>query len=237
MIHERYRGSDTSNTVPKRLNELRLREGEISNEERIGVLRQLLEIEREPNWRGYLLWGIGRVYASGDRPNEAIAAFFEAKSQFDPLLGTIAGVMPAYCDTLESLICWHYYDRGEFEKVAELSLSILANLEEAEFDEFNKQMAFFYHGKALSSLARKHELPWLQPLALECYLRWHHEAPENETCLEHLAYCYFRVGDMVHSRSAVEMCRQVAPEGEVRERIEEFAREHARELDPKTGTS
>lgn len=237
MIHERYRGSDTSNTVPKRLNELKLREGEISNEERIEALRQLLEIEREPNWRGYLLWGIGRVYASCDRRDEAVAMFFEAKSQFDPLLGTIAGVMPAYCDTLDFLICWHYYDRGEMEKVAELSLSILANLEGAKLDDFNKQMAFFYHGKALSSLARKHDLPWLQPLALGCYLRWHHEAPEDDACLEHLVYSYFRVGDLPHCRSAVEMFLKVAPQGEGRQRIEEFAREHARELDPTAGTA
>jgi len=35
----------------------------------------------------------------------------------------------------------------------------------------------------------------------------------------------------------VEMCLEVAPAGEVRDRIEAFAREHARELDPLSGTS
>jgi tetratricopeptide (TPR) repeat protein len=237
MIYEWYRGSDTSKAVPRRLNDLRQHEEAMSYKEKIKVLRELLEVEKEPNSRGYLLWRIGREYADEHCQEEAIAAFLEARNAFDPLLGTIIEVMPAYCDTLEFLICLHYYDLGEMETIAELSLAIIANIEDANFDDFTKKMTFFYQGLAFSALARKHDLRWLQPLALASYLKWHHIAPEDEAGLEHLAYAYFRAGDMAHSRSAVEMCLEVAPAGEVRDRIEAFAREHARELDPLSGTS
>jgi tetratricopeptide (TPR) repeat protein len=235
MIYEWYRGSDTSKAVPRRLNDLRQHEEAMSYKEKIKVFRELLEVEKEPNSRGYLLWRIGREYADEHCQEEAIAAFLEARNAFDPLLGTIIEVMPAYCDTLEFLICLHYYDLGEMETIAELSLAIIANIEDANFDDFTKKMTFFYQGLAFSALARKHDLRWLQPLALASYLKWHHIAPEDEAGLEHLAYAYFRAGDMAHSRSAVEMCLEVAPAGEVRDRIEEFAREHARELDPISG--
>ncbi len=231
MIYEWYRGSDTSKAVPRRLNDLRQHEEAMSYKEKIKVFRELLEVEKEPNSRGYLLWRIGREYADEHCQEEAIAAFLEARNAFDPLLGTIIEVMPAYCDTLEFLICLHYYDLGEMETIAELSLAIIANIEDANFDDFTKKMTFFYQGLAFSALARKHDLRWLQPLALASYLKWHHIAPEDEAGLEHLAYAYFRAGDMAHSRSAVEMCL------EVRDRIEAFAREHARELDPLSGTS
>ena len=237
MIYEWYRGSDTSKAVPRRLNDLRQHEEAMSYKEKIKVFRELLEVEKEPNSRGYLLWRIGREYADEHCQEEAIAAFLEARNAFDPLLGTIIEVMPAYCDTLEFLICLHYYDLGEMETIAELSLAIIANIEDANFDDFTKKMTFFYQGLAFSALARKHDLRWLQPLALASYLKWHHIAPEDEAGLEHLAYAYFRAGDMAHSRSAVEMCLEGAPAGEVRDRIEEFAREHARELDPLSGTS
>ena len=237
MIYEWYRGSDTSKAVPRRLNDLRQHEEAMSYKEKIKVFRELLEVEKEPNSRGYLLWRIGREYADEHCREEAIAAFLEARNAFDPLLGTIIEVMPAYCDTLEFLICLHYYDLGEMETIAELSLAIIANIEDANFDDFTKKMTFFYQGLAFSALARKHDLRWLQPLALASYLKWHHIAPEDEAGLEHLAYAYFRAGDMAHSRSAVEMCLEGAPAGEVRDRIEEFAREHARELDPLSGTS
>lgn len=237
MIYERYRGSDTSNSVPKRLNDLRKDEETMPCNEKITVFRELLEVEKEPNARGYLLWRIGREYANDHRQEKAVAAFLEAQDEFDPFLGTMSSVMSAYCDTLDFLICWHYYERGEMEKVAELSFSIVANLNNARFDDASKAMAFFYQGKALASLARKYDLKWLEALALPSYLKWHHTAPEDESCLEHLAYAYFRVGDMMRCRSAVEMCLEVAPAGEVCERIEQFAREHARELDPASGTS
>jgi tetratricopeptide (TPR) repeat protein len=235
MIYEWYRGSDTSKAVPRRLNDLRQHEEAMSYKEKIKVLRELLEVEKEPNSRGYLLWRIGREYADEHCREEAIAAFLEARNAFDPLLGTIIEVMRAYCDTLDFLICWHYYDRGEMEKVAELSLAIIANMEDARLDDETREMAFFFQGKALSVLARKYDLQWLWPLALASYLKWHHIAPEDEAGLEHLTYAYFRAGDMPHSRLAVEMCLEGAPAGEVRDRIEEFAREHARELDPISG--
>jgi tetratricopeptide (TPR) repeat protein len=237
MIFERYVGSDASMSVPKRLMDLQQNEHAMSGKEKGKVLRELLEIEKEPNSRGSLLWRIGREYASDDRRPEAISAFLEANDEFDPLLGTITAVMHAYCDTLDFLICWHYYERGEMERVAELSLSIIANLDDAKLDDRSSGMAYFYQGKAFSVLAREHDLKWLQPLALANFLKWHHVAPEDEACLEHLVYAYFRAGDMPHCRSAVEMCLEVAPEGEVRDRVEEFAREHARELDPASGAS
>jgi len=237
MIYEWYRGSDTSNSVPRRLNDLRKHEEAMPCNEKIRLFRELLEVEREPNGRGYLLWRIGREYANDHRQEEAVAAFLEAQHEFDPLLGTISSVMPAYCETLDFLICWHYYERGEMEKVAEISFSIIANLDNARFDDASKAMAFFYQGKALASLARKYDLKLLEALALASYLKWHHTAPEDESCLEHLAYAYFRTGDMAHCQSAVQMCLEVAPAGEVRDRIEAFAREPAHELDPTAGTS
>ena len=237
MIYEWYTGSDSSKTVPRRLNDLRQRGEATSLKEKNKILRKLLELEEEPNWRGYLLWRIGREHADDHCQKEAVAAFFEAKSEFDPLRGTIADVMHAYCDTLEFLICWHYFDRGEMESVAELSVAIVANMKDADFDEFTTKMTFFYLGKALSALARKHDLQWPQPLALASFLKWHHLAPEDEASLEHLVYAYFKADDLTHCRSAVEMCLEVAPAGEVRDRVEEFAREHARELHPASGAS
>lgn len=230
MIYEWYTGSDGSKSVPRRLAELERDKEATLPAQRIKILRELLEIEEEANARGYLLWRIGSEHLREERHEEAVAAFLEAKNQFDPLLGTISGVMPAYCDTLRSLISWQYYDRGEMETVAELSSSIVANIDDAGFSDFNRGMTFFYQGKAFSALARKYDLGFLQPLALASYLKWHHEAPDDDACLEHLAYAYFRAGDMAHCGSAVKMCLEVAPPGEVRERMEEFAREHAREF-------
>ncbi len=230
MIYEWYTGSDRSGSVPKRLTDLEQRGQELDWTGRVEILRELLDIERETNTRGYLLWRIGGEYVRADRRKEALQYYLQASKEFDPLLGTISGVMPAYCHTLLFLIGDLYYDHGDMERVAALSLSVIANLEEAKFTDFNRGMIFFYQGKALSSLARKLDLPWLEPLALASYLRWHHEAPEEEAYLEHLAYAYFRLGDMAHCRSVVEMCLEVAPAGEVRERMEEFTREHRREL-------
>ena len=236
MIFEWYRGSDTSKTLPRRLNDLRQHEEAMSYKETIKVFRELLEIEKEPNWRGYLLWRIGRNYLSGDCHQEAITAFLDAKREFDPLLGTFTDVVAEYCDSLYYLLL-DYSQRDEIEVVAELALAITANLDHSRCDEFEKGFVFSQQGYALNMLAKKHSLDSLRPLALASYLRWHHLQPEEPSCLEALAYAYFRIGDMVHSRSVVQMCLEVAPAGEVRDRVEEFAREHARELDPASGAS
>ena len=74
MIYEWYRGSDTSKAVPRRLNDLRQHEEAMSYKEKIKVFRELLEVEKEPNSRGYLLWRIGREYADEHCQEEAIAA-------------------------------------------------------------------------------------------------------------------------------------------------------------------
>lgn len=236
MIYEWYRGADTSNTVPRRLNDLRQHEEAMSCTEKIKVFRELLEIEKEPNWRGYLLWRIGRNYLSGDCHQEAIAAFLDAKKEFDPLLGTFTGVVAEYCDSLYYLLL-DCSQREDIEMVAELALTITANLDDSRCDEFEKAFVFSQQGYALNMLAKRHSLDALRPLALASYLKWHHLEPEDPSCLEGLAYAYFNAGDMARCRSAVEMCLEVAPAGEVRDRVEEFAQEHARELDPASGAS
>lgn len=237
MIYERYRGSDTSKTVPRRLNELKQHEKKMPWKQRIRVLRELLEIEKEPNTRGYLLWRIGHDYLSEERHEDAVGAFLEAKGEFDPLMGTIDGVMDEYCDTLYYVILDHYAAREEIETMAELAMVIVVNLDNTQVSDFQKGYILSRLGYALNMLARKHSLEALRPLVRACYLRWHHIQPEDETCLTLLAYLYFEEGDMAHCRSAVQMCLEVAPAGEVRDRIEAFAREHAREIDPGSGTS
>jgi cytochrome c-type biogenesis protein CcmH/NrfG len=59
--------------------------------------------------------------------------------------------------------------------------------------------------------------------------------PEDENCLAYLAYLYFEEGDFSHSRAAVEMCLEVAPDGEARDGILKFAREHVAELNLPAG--
>lgn len=79
-------------------------------------------------------------------------------------------------------------------------------------------------------LAKRHSLNWLHPVALASYLKWHRLDPEEPSCLEHLAYSYFNVGDMQRSDIAARMCLEVEPEVENRERVEKFLRDNAGEL-------
>jgi hypothetical protein len=230
MIYERYRGSDTSKTVPRRLAEVERCEDTMSCEDRVKVYRELLRIEKEPNTRGFLLWRIGREYLHQERHEEGFAALAEARKEFDPLLGTINDVMDEYCRTLYYLILDHFSDLDDFETTADLAQAIVVNLDKTQFTEFEKSYVLSELGHALTILAKQQGLDFPRSLALACYLRWHHLQPEEPGCLERLAYAYFCVGDLVHCRSAIEMCLAVAPAGELRDRIEEFARENARVL-------
>lgn len=237
MIYERYCGSDVSKSVPKRLAELQQNDLVMSCEEKVAVLNDLLAIEREANTRGFLCWRIGWEYHNAQRHEEAVAAFLKAIDEFDPLLGTINGVMAEYCNCLHFAILGYYADRSDVEAVAKLAQFALVNLDATRPSDFEMTVVLKNLGHSLNMLARKHSVDVLRLLALACYLRWHHIAPEDETCLALLAYLYFEIGDMPHCRSAVEMCLEVAPAGEVRDRMEEFSREHVRELDPASGAS
>ncbi len=235
MIYEWYTGSDASKTVPRRLHELKQDEDKLPYKEKVESLQELLEIEKEPNWLGYLLAHIGSEHIEAKRDEEATAAFFAAHDAFDPLLGTIKDVMTEYCATLYRLILVHYSAIDDIQNIAALSMRILTNLDRVEPGGLHKRYILFSLGFALNMLSRKHSLGALRPLAIACYERWHHMQPENGDCLALLAYLYFEEGDFPHSRSAVEMCLQVAPGGEARDGILKFAREHLAELNLSAG--
>ena len=237
MIYERYCGSDTTKSVPKRLAELQQNGQKMSCEEKVEVLNELLAVEKEPNTRGFLQWRIGWEYHTADCHEEAVVAFLKAKDEFDPLLGTINGVVDEYCNTLYFAVLGHYAEHNDVETIAELAQIVVVNLDRTAATDFEKGYIFKNLGYSLNMVARERSVEVLRRLALACYLRWHHIEPEDETCLALLAYLYFETGDIAHCRSAVQMCLEVAPAGEVRDRIEAFAREHAHELDPTAGTS
>ena len=230
MIYQWYTGSDSTKGVARRLNELNQRGPDASVDEAVAALRDLLLIEHDPNWRGYLLWRVGREYLKAERFKEAVATFFEAKDSFDPLLATSRDVRTEYCDTLYQLILHHYYDRDEMMTVAQLAAVITANLEEVQFNDAERAFVYYCQGFAFEILAKRHSLDWLHPVALASYLRWHRLAPEEPACLEHLAYSYFYVGDFKRSELTAKMFLEVAPEGEMRTRVETFLGSHGREL-------
>jgi tetratricopeptide (TPR) repeat protein len=230
MIYQWYTGSDSSKEVPRRL--ARLDRGKAANslDDTVAILRELLRIETDPNWRAYLLWRIGSELIGAARVEEGIAALLEAEAHFDPLLPTICDLVAEYCATLFTLIVVHYYKKGDFEKVAELAVTIVTELPNSTLNGSEKADVYFYQGFALEMLAKRHSLNWLHPVALASYLKWHRLDPEEPSCLEHLAYSYFNVGDMERSDIAARMCLEVEPEVENRGRVEKFLRDNARKL-------
>ena len=235
VIYEWYTGSDPSKTVPRRLHELKQDAERLPYKEKLELLQELLEIEKEPNWLGYLLAHIGSEHIKAKRDEEATAAFFAAHDAFDPLLGTIKDVMTEYCATLSRLILDHYAAVNDHPGMAALSMRILTNFDRVEPGELDNTYILWNLGFSLNMLSRKHSVAALRPLAIACYERWHHLQPENGDCLALLAYLYFEEGDFSHSRSAVEMCLQVVPNGEARDEVLKFAREHAAELNLAAG--
>jgi tetratricopeptide (TPR) repeat protein len=230
MIYQWYSGSDTSKEVPRRLTKLNQGAAATSLDDTLATLRDLLRIETDPNWRGYLLSRIGSELLGADRREEGIATLLEAETQFDPLLPTICDLVAEYCDALFSLIVGYYSENDDFAKVAALATAIVADLPNSKLSGPDRAAIHFYQGFAFEMLAKRHSLDCLNSVALASYLKWHRLNPEEPACLEHLAYSYFKVGDMERSGIAARMCLEVEPGGEIRERVEKFLRDHGRQL-------
>jgi tetratricopeptide (TPR) repeat protein len=231
MIYQWYSGSDSSKEVPRRLTKLDRGAAAASLDDTLATLRDLLRIEKDPNWRGYLLSRMGSELLSAHRREEGIAMLLEAETQFDPLLPTICDLVAEYCDALFSLIVGHYSEKDDFAKVAALATAIVADLPDSKLSSPDRAAIYFYQGFAFEMLAKHHSLGCLNSVALASYLKWHRLNPEEPACLEHLTYSYFKVGDMERAGIAARMCLEVEPGGEIRERVEKFLRDHGRQLE------
>ncbi len=229
MIYEWYSGSDKSLTVPQRLSELDHSDPEPTADERMTVLRELLRIEQDKNWRGYLYGRLGAILDGGGREAEAVEAYTEAFREFDPLARNFRDVVGWYCQALYGMAQAHART-GEFEEVAEFTSAIIANIDEIGWHPFYEAMAHAYQGLAFNMLGNKTSLSFFYSLALGSYLRAHHLAPEDPDFLKGLVHGYFNLGDKEHFILSYEMFEKVAEPGEVRDEVVKFVRERASEI-------
>lgn len=230
MIYQWYTGSDSSREIPRRLTRLERDGSATSSDDRLATLRDLLRIEKDPNWRGYLLSRIGSELVAADHRKEGFAALLEAESEFDPLLPTMCDLVAERCDVLFGLIVGYYFENDDFGKTATLATTIIADLADSRLTGPDRAAVHFYQGFAFEMLAKRHSLDCLNSVALASYLKWHRLNSEEPACLEHLAYSYLQAGDMERSGIAAKMCLEVEPPAEIRDRVERFLRDHAGEL-------
>lgn len=230
MIYEWYSGSDKSMRVAEQLNKVNDPGSELSDDEQIAVLRELLRIEQDRNWRGCLHALMGFRHQEGKREEDAVAAYTEALKEFDPLAGNLRDVIQHYCEALYGMINLRYIKTGEFEKIAEYSSIIMAHMDEVIFLGHPKSMVYAYQSQAFNILGNKTSVPCFHSLALASALRAHHLAPDDPLFLEGLMYCYFHHRDKQHLILTYEMFERVSERGEVQDRVRQFVRERAGEI-------
>ncbi len=171
-----YSGSDQTNEVSSLLRKF-LAEGDgWSYEKRMGLLEDLLSIERDPNWNGYLHYLSGaEKLLTQDYPG-AVGCFLEADRQFDPLGANFADISSPYCRNRFEIIREKWRDEGDDEKIIEYALSVLAWKSDDTFSQYEEMVLLNCLG--LSAMLQPH------PQQLRQRRRWNSTPPTTlDLCL------------------------------------------------------
>jgi hypothetical protein len=230
VIYEWYSGSDRSEEIPRALADLDRRFDQLSVDERLERLRDLLPRESDPNWRGYLRFRIALDLKAAERTEEARAALLEAIADFDPLAGNIREVMPQYTGCAHRMILDHLQLDTDAEAIAAYGAILAANMSESLLDSFAVALSYGYLARAFNRVGHEHDLPLCYRLALIFAERAHHAEPDDPIFLETLIYCYFNVRDAQHCQQVYGMFRRVEPPEELRQRVGEFMRTRFHEI-------
>ena len=237
MIYEWYSGSDVSLAVPRQITELYDRWEEVPHRKRVSVLDELLQRERDSNWRGYLMYLVGRAWSEQGDDDIAVGWFEKAKDAFDPLYGSFRDVGDEYCRTMLSLIESSYESEGSDEVLVDLGFRALQALRYADFHESEEIILFRYLGGLLNRLGHVANRTWCYAGALTFYLSAHHLDPDEPGCLESLMYTYFNVDQLDKAKEAYELFLRVADTYTYRERVVTFFRERIEPKLPRTTNS
>ena len=167
MPYDWYSGSDETGEVPAGLDSYLQNSDDWSRDHRLTVLFGLLEIERDPNWRGHLNYLVGAEHLHANDPQTAMPCFDAAERSFDPLSPNFVGVASSFCRNRYCLIREKLMDEEKDELVLKYGLSVLCWREPDTLTAYEERLLLNALGFALASLADvKHTLD-LDQLAFE----------------------------------------------------------------------
>ncbi len=230
MINEWYTGSDATLDVPRRISTLDRLFDEMSLEERCGLLEALLAVERDRNWRGYLLTRLGMNHDNAGNLAEAARIFEEALTEFRPYDRTFLDVIEAYCRAIDGFIRRSCSDTHRVDRQAVAALSALAFVDLAPLTRDEWVSILGWGARGLTALGYRSGERLFHEIALAVALKAHHLDSEQPGVLTTLLYCYFNLGNP-------EMCERVyndylgiAEPGELREDTVKFMKDRFAEI-------
>jgi len=223
MLYEWYSGSDTTEDVPRRISSILDQEDGEPSVASVPALLDILEIERDPNWRAYIRTMVAIRFNRAQEVEKSIRWFLEAREEFDPIARNFMDVVQSYCRCLYYLATDYYVDCDDPGEMLALTLTILAYWEETDFDQFERLLVLQSIKTALDQLGHQGGNTFFYRAALGIIQAAHHLEPDDVGILESLLYSYYNVDDIPHAKEVLRWYLERARRDEFYERVLEFA--------------
>ncbi len=226
MIFERYSGSDKSGDIPKRYARFLYAMEGLSREQRLSFYDELLNEEKDSNWRGF--WKYGRAVQhllDPEQKADLVAGLEEALVEFDLLAANFPHVENEYARALFVLIGEHYIESEDTKTLFEYALRLLPHVEGMRPDAEERCDVYSLIGDALLAMARKQESRLLYRAAVDFHVTAHHAQPEEPGPLASLVYAYCGAGDYDRAQVVYGMFKDLGVPFEDEEQLHAFWRE------------
>jgi len=221
MIYEWYSGSDKKGRVATGVRKFSEMSDDVDLSTRISFLEKLLRIEKDPNWRGYLMHYLGVQYLDSRKVEQGVAALKVALGEFDTLAANFRDVAGEYGRTL-FYVLRELWGVVEVEEIYEYILRTLPYLNDMDLDRENMSQFTAFAADAILQLAQKGNDPCLYRAATEFGMQVHHLDPDDPYVLEDLVYACVGAGDIRSAKLAYQQIKGLKADFEYRGRLDEF---------------
>lgn len=227
MIFDWYSGSDLSAQVPKGIRELSLVPEEGQKKPCIDEFQKLLDLERDRNWRGYLLYYLAHQHHLAGDEERAKDTLHRALDEFDLFARNFRDVEVQYANTLYHLAKAVYWETDDTDSVVEYALRILPYQDCLRNSREGKELFEILDmvGEALFSKATENEDKSLYRIALDFFLRAHQIDPDNPNTLARIAYSHYGAGNDDEAKTAFAAYERLEEETGLRYQHAEHLRE------------